>query len=69
MCILITDTKGGICMFCPIMSTPTHKHIPSHATCRDCYFYLVEQQTSSTYCAIRLAAERASDLTKLLLKK
>ena len=55
--------------FCPFISTENNKKNPSPQNCKDCYFYVLEKQTQGYYCAILLAAERASNTFEMLNKR
>lgn len=55
--------------FCPFISSETVKKTPSPSNCQDCYFYVLEKNTNTRYCAILLAAERASNAAEILTKK
>ena len=47
---------------------PFTQKCPSALNCKDCYFHVTEPQTFATYCAITLAAERASNNSAILTK-
>lgn len=48
---------------CPFI----HKE-PSAVNCANCCFYVYENLTNKTYCAILLSAERSSNIANMLTK-
>ncbi len=54
--------------FCPFISNETIKREPSPWNCKDCCFYVFEHASRKNYCAILLAAERASNIAEVVIK-
>lgn len=55
--------------YCPFISTPEQKRMPSDYNCKDCCFHCFDIESKTKGCAILIAANNSSLILQKLVNK